>query len=102
MDRRRIIGNVEVGAAWKGNGSQQITGVSNVQVLTVPANTKFCTIQVEATTIRFTDTTSVTPSATVGQILHPGVAPIPMGVDPSKLQFYVSTAAAVLIANFYR
>lgn len=104
MDKKMIIGNVETGAMWKPVGYKQVTNsaaVIDMSVTTMtPTDAKWCTLQAEVTTIRFTDVTTASPSTAIGQILHPGIAPMAYGGDPRKLQIWV-TAGAVNVL-FYK
>lgn len=111
MDKRIIIGNVEPGALWKPVGYHQVTNRATLYALAptdgfgptggaIPANTvRFCTMQAETTVARFTDVTGASPSTAVGQILHPGIAPMVYGSNPTNLQFWV-TAGAVNILYY--
>ncbi len=106
MRKKVIIGDVDNGL-WKPVGYLQITNSAGVVNLAptnatgptggnVTSNTVkyFCTLQAETTTARFTDVTGLTPSTAVGQILHPGIAPLMYGGSPSNIQIW-ATAGAV-------
>lgn len=99
MKKKCIIGDIDNGL-WKPMGYQQVTNAAGVQTLTVPAHAKFCTIQPETTTARFTDVTTMAPSTAIGQILYPGMAPFIYPGDPNNLNIW-ATAGNVSVL-YYR
>ena len=86
MDQSRVLSN---------KGYEQITGLSTVKSLTVPAGSRFALLQAETQNVRFrADGTD--PTAAVGMILIAGQAPTFYAGDLSSLEFIEAAASAKL------
>ena len=80
-------------------GYEQITGLSSVKTLTVPADAQFALIQVESKDVRWRDD-GTDPTASVGMLLLAN-QDIWYANDLSKLKFIETAASAKLNVAYY-
>lgn len=103
MSTKAIIGNV-IGGHWVPLAIQCVTGAAGPQVLTLPTTgaVQFATFQSDATTWRFSDVTTLSPTLATCQIINPGQAPWPYAGDLSKVQIWCTTVAAQFLVHYYK
>jgi hypothetical protein len=85
-------------------GYQQLTGMSSATGLTVPNGARSVDLTIEVAGVRFRDD-GTNPTATVGELLQPGVSslsPLTYFGNLNKLRFIQAAAGAVLNAAFYK
>jgi hypothetical protein len=82
------------------SSTEQITGLSAVKGLTVPAGTRLVVIEAETQAVRWRDD-GTDPSATVGMPLPTGVSKIYTG-DFSAIKFKEQTPSAKLNVSYYK
>lgn len=81
-------------------GYQQITGLSTVKTLIIPASARFAMISVEGKPVRYLDD-GQTPTASFGMPIAAGETRYYTG-DLSALKFIESSASAVINVSYYR
>ena len=101
MSSKTMIGNV-VNQLWDCVGYQQITGAAAMAAPSIATGAKFCTIQAEATTVRYMEVTSPSITTGVGMVLNPGLAPQIFCGNMAALQFWCTTAAGIVNVAYYR
>lgn len=87
-------------AILKSLGYEQITGLSTVKTLTVPAGATLALLQAEAQNIRWRND-GTDPTAGIGMILVAGQAPTEYKGDLSLLEFIEATASAKLNVAYF-
>lgn len=80
-------------------GYQQITGLSSVQSLTVPAGARVAVIQAESQSVRWRDD-GTNPTATIGMRLVIG-SELPYAGNLSAIKFIEESASAKLNISYY-
>lgn len=82
----------------RGNGDQQITSLSTVQTLTVPAGSMYALVQAETQDVRFR--MSEDPTASVGIILYAGDYMLFNG-ELTSMRFIEVAASAKLNVQYF-
>lgn len=81
-------------------GFQQLTGMSSVTALTVPAGATFALVQAEAQSVRWRDD-GTNPTASVGMLLTAGVPQTFWG-NLATVLFIQATSGAILNVSYYK
>ena len=81
-------------------GYEQITGLSAVKSLTVPAGATLALIQAETQIVRWRDD-GTNPAAGVGMTLAAGAVPLVYDGNLSAIRFIEATASAKLNVSYY-
>lgn len=82
-------------------GFEQITGLSAVKTLTIPAKARLALISVTGQDVRWRED-GTDPTATVGMVLKAGVDPVWFPGNMQSAEFIEAAASAVMNVTYYR